>query len=85
MCDHNVAKEATENVGNKVDSSQLQSDSLSFGEGNEGDDALPANKLVHVQQDPIPSRVHFESMDASLESNHHMEIEMFNVVQAATT
>jgi hypothetical protein len=74
--DHNVAMEASENVRIEVDSLQPRSDYLSVGEG---DNVLPANEPTHVQQDPLPARVHSESMDASLISNHHIEDQTPNV------
>ena len=80
--DHNVAKGAIENVRIDVDSLQPRSDFLSFGEG---DNVLPANEPTHVQQDPLPARVHSESMDASLISNHRIEDQTPNVPEMPTT
>ena len=68
--------EGIENIRNEVDSLQPQSDSLSFGQANEGDDAIRANEAVNVQN--------LESTDASLELNHPMEIKTSNAVQATT-
>ena len=81
---HNVVVEGIENVRNEVDSSQPQSDSLSFGQANEGDDAVRANEAVNVQNEQRRTEIHLESTDASLESNHPMEIETPNVVEATT-
>lgn len=80
--DHSVVMGAIENVGIEVDSLQPRSDSLSFGEG---DNVLPANEPTHVQQDPLPSRVHSEAMDASLVSNHRIEDQTPNVPEMPTT
>jgi len=80
--DHNVAMGASENVGIEVDSLQPRSDSLSVGEG---DNVLPANEPTHVQQDPLPARVHSESMDVSLISNHRIEDQTPNVPEMPTT
>ena len=40
---------------------------------------------MHVQQDPLPARVHSESMDASLISNHRIEDQTSNVPEIPTT
>jgi hypothetical protein len=73
---------ASENVEIEVDSLQPRSDYLSVGEG---DNVLPANEPTHVQQDPLPARVHSESMDASLISNHRIEDQTSNVPEIPTT
>ena len=80
--DHNVAMGATENLGIEVDSLQPHNDSPSFGGG---DNVLPANEATHVQQDPFPGRVHSESMDASLISNHRIEVQTSNVAEMPIT
>ena len=82
--DHNVVVEGIENVRNEVDSLQPQSDSLSFGQANEGDDAVRANDALNVQNEQRRIEVHLESTDTSLESNHPMEIETPNAIEATT-
>ena len=56
-----------------------------FGQANEEDDGVLANEAVNVQSKQRRTEVHLESTDASLESNHLMEIETPNVVEATTT
>ena len=80
--DHNVAMGATKNIGFEVDSLQSQSDSLSFGGG---DNVLPANEPTHVQQDQFLAIVHFESMDAFHISNHRIEVPTPNVAKMPIT
>jgi hypothetical protein len=80
--DHNIAMGAIQNVGIEVDSLQSQSDSFSF---SGGDNVLTANEPTHVQQDPLPARVHSEFMDVSLIFNHHIELQTTNVLGMPTT
>ena len=80
--DHNVIVEGIENVRNKVDSSQPQSDSLSFGQANEGDDAVRANDALHVQNEQRRTEVHLESTNVSFELNHLMGFKTPNAVEA---
>ena len=58
--------------------------SLCFGQANESDDAVRANEAVNVQNEQRQTEIHLESTDASLESNHPMENETPNVVEATT-
>ena len=55
---------------------------FSFGGG---DNILPANEPTHVQQDPLSARVHSEFIDASLISNHRIEVQTPNVAEMPTT
>ena len=80
--DHNVAMGATKNVGIEINSLQPHSYFLFFGGNN---NVLPANEPTHVQQDPLPAIVHSKSMDASLISNHRIEVQTPNVVEIPTT
>ena len=76
--------EGIENVKNKVDSLEPQSDSPFFGQANEGDDVVRANEAVNVQNEQRRTEVHLKSTDASLELNHPMEIETPNAIEATT-
>ena len=45
---------------------------------------LPANEPTHVQQDPLPTRVYTEFIDASLISNHRIEVQTSKVIKMPT-
>ena len=82
--DHNVATVEIETIENDVGFSQPLSDSFSFGQGLDGDDAPRINEPVHVLHDLIPTVVHIQIANASSKSNHPIEIEALHVSEPNT-
>ena len=83
--DHNVATIAIGAVENDVGSSQPLNNSLSFGQGHDGDDAPCLNELVHVLHDLVPTEVHIQAANASFKFNHPVKIEALHVPEPNTT
>ena len=84
-CDHNVATVAIRIVENDVGSSQPLHNSLSFGQGRDGDDAPRINEPVPVLHDLIPTEVHIQTTNASSEPNHSIKIKALHVPEPNTT
>ena len=77
--DHTVATVATGTVESDVGASQPLNNSLRSGECHAGDDAPHINELVTILHDIVPTIVHIETANASLESNHPIQIEALHV------